>query len=221
MSSFWLNTPSILLNKDHIAELWPKSEYNLERKLNSITRIVISLGFLGYFITKSIKIPVSAMVTLVIIVIIYNTQKSKSNSQNIKSQEGFSSVKLESNNLEKHKIHKNNFTAPTKQNPLMNVSLPEIKYNPQRKPAAPAFNPAVEKKINDKAGNVGVDPRLFKDLGDKLDFENSMRQFHSMPNTKIPNDQEAFAKFCYGDMPSCKDGDSLQCEKNNTRWTNY
>ena len=103
----------------------------------------------------------------------------------------------------------------------MNVSLPEIKYNPKRKPAAPSFNPEVEKDINKKAGNVGIDPRLFKDLGDKLDFENSMRQFHSTPNTSIPNDQEAFAKFCYGDMPSCKDGDSLQCEKNNPRWTNY
>ena len=41
-----------------------------------------------------------------------------------------------------------------------------------------------------------------------------MRQFHTMPNTKIPNDQNAFAKFCYGDMKSCKDGDDL-CTRNN------
>ena len=218
MSSFWLKTPSVLLNKKHITELWPDSKYNLERKLNSITRIVILLGFLGYFITKSIKIPVSAIATLVIIVIIYNTQ-SKSNLKNVKEE--FSGINKKISNLKPSKISKNDFTQPTKQNPLMNVSLPEIKYNPTRKPAAPAFNPVVEKEINDKAGNVGIDPRLFKDLGDKLDFENSMRQFHSMPNTKIPNDQEAFAKFCYGDMPSCKDGDSLQCEKKNSRWTNY
>ena len=58
MSSFWLNNPSILLNKDKITELWPKNSYNLERKLNSITRIVILLGFLGrmdevlYFIER-------------------------------------------------------------------------------------------------------------------------------------------------------------------------
>ena len=216
MPSFWLKTPSILLNKNYITELWPDSKYNLERKLNSITRIVILLGFLGYFITKSIKIPLSAIATLVIIIIIYKTQ---SNLKNVKEE--FSGINKKISNLKPNKISKNDFTQPTKQNPLMNVSLPEIKYNPTRKPAAPAFNPAVEKKINNKAGNVGIDPRLFKDLGDKLDFENSMRQFHSMPNTKIPNDQEAFAKFCYGDMPSCKDGDSLQCEKKNSRWTNY
>tara|TARA_B110000285_G_scaffold147345_1_gene164450 strand:+ start:1074 stop:1739 length:666 start_codon:yes stop_codon:yes gene_type:complete len=221
MSSFWLNNPSILLNKDKITELWPKNSYNLERKLNSITRIVILLGFLGYFITRSIKIPISAIAALVAIVIIYNTQKKKHLLP--KAKEGFISNLQGLNNtiLEKYKEEKNNFTQPTKQNPLMNVSLPEIKYNPKRKPAAPSFNPEVEKSINKKAGNVGIDPRLFKDLGDKLDFENSMRQFHSTPNTSIPNNQEAFAKFCYGDMPSCKDGDSLQCEKNNPRWTNY
>ena len=77
MSSFWLNNPSILLNKDKITELWPKNSYNLERKLNSITRIVILLGFLGYFITRSVKIPISAIAALVAIVIIYNTQKKK------------------------------------------------------------------------------------------------------------------------------------------------
>ena len=42
-----------------------------------------------------------------------------------------------------------------------------------------------------------------------------MRNFYAMPNTQIPNNQKDFAMFCYGNMPSCKDGDSLQCSKNN------
>ena len=40
-----------------------------------------------------------------------------------------------------------------------------------------------------------------------------MRNFHSMPNTTIPNNQKGFAEFCYGNMQSCKDGDSEQCNK--------
>ena len=44
-----------------------------------------------------------------------------------------------------------------------------------------------------------------------------MRNFHSMPNTTIPNGQKAFAEFCYGNMPSCKDGDNEQCSKINRR----
>ena len=217
MTSFWLNDPSVLLNKDQITEIWPSGSNSLERKLNSITRIVILLGFLGFLITRSIRIPVSALITLVIIVIMYNVQTKKDKKKHLSetiSKEGFTNPSF-------YKMKKDNFTAPTKQNPLMNVTLPEIKYNPKRKPAAPSFNPQVEKEINEKAGNVGINPKLFRDLGDKLDFENSMRQFHSMPNTKIPNDQEAFAKFCYGDMPSCKEGDGLQCVKDNSRWINY
>ena len=30
----------------------------------------------------------------------------------------------------------------------MNVLIPQIYYDPKRKPAAPAFNPSVEKEIN-------------------------------------------------------------------------
>ena len=40
-----------------------------------------------------------------------------------------------------------------------------------------------------------------------------------MPNTTNPNDQKAFAKFCYGDMKSCKEdaceGFMKSCKENN------
>ena len=76
-----------------------------------------------------------------------------------------------------------------------------------------------EKKINRKAGNVGPDPRLFLDLGDSISFEQSMRNFYSTPNTKVCNDQTAFAKYLYGEMPSCKEGNEFQCMKDNYRYT--
>ena len=31
-----------------------------------------------------------------------------------------------------------------------------------------------------------------------------MRNFHTMPNTKIPNEQRRFAEFCYGNMAFVK-----------------
>ena len=108
---------------------------------------------------------------------------------------------------------KSSFKHPTKRNPLMNVLLPEIQYDPQRKAAAPAFNPVVEKTINAKV----ADPKLFLDLGDNIAFDASMRNFYSTAATTIPNDQTAFAEFCYGTMPSCRGGDYLQCSKNNYR----
>ena len=102
---------------------------------------------------------------------------------------------------------------PTKKNPLMNVLMTEYSENPKRQQAAPAYNELVEEEVNEKA--QAQDKKLFKNLGDNLSFENSMRNFYAMPNTKIPNNQKDFALFCYGNMPSCKEGDALQCTKNN------
>jgi len=216
-NAFWLNDPTILFNKEYITEIWPTGKMTLEAKLNAITRVVILLSILGYLVTRSFKIPISAIVTIVILVIIYKTQKKnklKEAYQNLSVQEEIIKGQLNQN-------VQGPFTQPNPANPLMNVLLPEIKDNPTRKAAAPSFNPVVEKEINNSAGNVGIDPRLFVDLGDKLSFENSMRQFYPTANTRVPNDQTAFAEFCYGNMPSCKEGDGLQCIKDNPRWINY
>jgi len=208
MVSFWLENPNTLLNKNYVTEIWPSNDFDLARKLNAITRLIIILTILGYFLTKSVYIPVSAIISLVVLVIIYKTKIKTEN-------EGFTSsfkkrdeaVKDLDNLLQKE------FTMPTKKNPLMNVLMNEYSENPTREQAAPAYNELVEEEVNEKAQYQ--DKKLFKNLGDNLSFENSMRNFYAMPNTKIPNNQKDFALFCYGNMPSCKEGDALQCTKNN------
>jgi len=206
VSVFWLDNPSILFNKKKIIELWPQSEYSLECKLNAITRLVILLTILGYLFTRNIKILITGIITLGIVIILYKTQRNKKKISKKVLKEGFTSPEL-------YESVKSSFMKPTQKNPLMNVLLPEIQYNPQRKPAAPTFNPTVEKNINKKV----ADPRLFLDLGDNIAFDQSMRNFYATANTTIPNDQKSFAEFCYGSMQSCKDGDYLQCSKNNYR----
>ena len=127
---------------------------------------------------------------------------------------------------------KSNFTEPNAGNPLMNVLLTEIDDNPNRKMAAPAFHPVVEKDLNKStkdmvAANFNdptIDERLFKDLGDNFNFDKSMRQFYANPSTTVPNDQQGFAEFCYADMISCRDitNNELACTRNMPpRWTNY
>jgi len=206
MTNFWLENPNVLLNKNYITEIWPNSNFDLARKLNAITRIIIIMAILGYFLTKSSYIPISAVVSLVVLVIIYKSKGKDS------IKEGFKNEFLEPDK-ELDKVLQKEFTMPTKKNPVMNVLMNEYKENPHRKPAAPAYNDTVHKEINENA--TTQDKRLFKNLGDNLSFENSMRNFYAMPNTQIPNNQKDFAEFCYGNMPSCKDGDYFQCEKNN------
>ena len=113
------------------------------------------------------------------------------------------------------------------------VKSVENNGDPNRKPAPPAFNPNAEKEINEKTkdavaimnnDNPGIKDKLFKDLGDSFLFDKSfMRNFYSTSNTKVPNDQDSFAKFLYGDMNSCKDiwsndkNHEFACEKGNYR----
>jgi hypothetical protein len=103
------------------------------------------------------------------------------------------------------------------------------KINPEKKPAMPAFNSNVNAQILTEAkqlvaeanpGQPDISDKLFKGLGEQLAFEQSLRNFNSNPSTTIPNDQGAFADFCYGSMVSCKEGNEFACARNLSRYTN-
>ena len=59
--------------------------------------------------------------------------------------------------------------------------------------------------------------KLLRDFGDELTLEQSIGRGYSMPNTQIPNDRELFEQFIYGNMKSCKEGNSVACAQNNSR----
>ena len=108
MVSFWLENPNALLNKQHITEIWPNSDFDLGRKLNAITRLIIILAILGYFLTKSIYIPVSALVSIIVLVIIFKTKNKK--------EEGFVGTfkKRDAALHEIGQVLEKEFTLPTK-----------------------------------------------------------------------------------------------------------
>jgi hypothetical protein len=220
---FWTTEPKILFNSENINQIYPNENMTIEQKLNAISRLIILLTFLGYLITQTFKIVITGIITLGIIIILYNVRNSGKPTKN-KIVENFSSV-----NSKYYDIMKPNFTSPTDKNPIMNVLLTEISDNPNRKQAAPSFNKEVEKLINGKTEEFvskefkdpNIDQRLFRDLGDAFEFDQSMRSFYATPNTKIPNDQTAFADFLYGDMISCKEGNALACTRDNPRYNLY
>ena len=203
-NSFWLENPNVLLNKNYITEIWPQDNFDLDRKLNSITRLILILAILGFLFTKSSYIIVSAAVSIVVLVMIH---KSKSASK----KEGMANLDVKLNKEDFEELLNEEFTMPTKKNPFMNVLIGEYKENPKRKPAAPIYN---EEVLDDATKKSRKDERLYKNLGDNLTFQNSLRNFYSTANTSIPNNQKDFANFCYGNMPSCKEGDEFMCEKN-------
>lgn len=223
MTTFWTKDPTILFKREYISQLYPVSTMSPEEKLNAVTRLVILLTILGYLITQTMKIVVTGLVTLAALVLLYNINKGK------KTSSGKQKVIEKFENMSCYDVFKNSYTKPTSANPAMNVLLTEINDNPNRFQAAPAYNKEVGKEIDKTTqkmveknfGDKNIDERLFKDLADAFDFDNSMRTFYATANTKIPNDQDAFAEFCYGDMISCKEGNGFACVKDNYRYTNY
>ena len=220
---FWLNEPTILFNKKHITEIWPNPNMSNMEKLNAISRFVIIASLLGYLITLNMGIIFVGIITLAVIAILYHVQSNKIIADE-KAKELPPKIKESFTNAILYNEVKDDYTSPKENNPMMNVLLPEISYNPTRNEAAPAFNSEVEKNINNSTKDYVVDSsfsdestkqkeyikrKLFSDLGDSYTFDYSMRNFYTNPNTTIPNDQEGFANFCFGDMISAKEGNEF------------
>ena len=47
-TTFWINNPMILFQKENINQLWPKDTMTSDEKLNAITRLVIILTILDF-----------------------------------------------------------------------------------------------------------------------------------------------------------------------------
>jgi len=213
-NTLWLNNPIILVDKNTITQLWPMENMTREQKINAITRLVILLTLIGFLFLNNIKILITGIIALIILLFTYYILNKNANLNNVK--ETFS-------NEEMYEKVKHNFTNPTTINPIMNILLPEIQDNPNRLEAAPSYNKAVKNIINEETkefivnnfeNNENIKKNLFNNQADNFEFEQSMRQFYTTANTRVPNNQKEFARFCYGNMASCKDGDVEMCLKN-------
>lgn len=206
-SHYWTNDPKELVREFAII---PSPDMSLEGKSNAAARLIIICTAIAFAAFPRPSILITGVACLMALALMTKHLSQEETQRKIKTQakEGFQ-------DMGKKELQTVGFTQPTTKNPLMNVLLPEIGTDPTRAPAAPSYNAVVETDINSKTqeavmANFGndknIDKRLFKDLGDSLGFDRSMLTFNSTANTQIPNDQEGFAKFCYGDMKSGKDG---------------
>ena len=133
-------------------------------------------------------------------------------------------------NLKFQKKKLEDFHPISPDNPMGNVMPGDYLENPERKSAAPSYDKTVtdsinnvtKKMLNEKnSSNSKFEQKLFRDLGDNYKFEESMMNFYTTPSSQIPNNQGEFAKFCYGNMPSCKEGNEFACSKKDLRYINY
>ena len=209
---FWGSNPNIILQSDYVTELFPVESMTYEQKLNAITRGIV--------------------VSILTILSIYLLQLHQERENNKKKTIEEKFVNPADDVLKSKSILRDAsvFDAPDSSNPFGNTLVTDYQYNPNKKPAPPAFNESVNEKILAQAKTLvkelnpdqpDISDKLFKDLGEQYVFEQSLRQFTSNPSTTVMNDQTGFADFCYGSMTSCKEGNLFACARNLPRHLNY
>lgn len=212
----WIDDPTILLKHSELSKLWPCSSDRIE-KFNTTTRLILALTIIGYLIMNRWGILILGVIAIGTLSYIYIT--------NDKKLEGFVDTAEPDSKIDPSLI------VPTQENPLMNVMPADIIDNPERTKANNSYNREISNEINetvqdfvvkDFGDDEKVREKLYRDIGDTWEFEQSMRTWYTTPNTQIPNDQKSFTEFCFGDMKSCKDGDVISCTAPGSmppRWT--
>ena len=147
-TNFWTQDPSVLIDKDQVFELWPTSFMSYNQKLNALTRIIIILSLLGYFVFGSLKSITTGFVVVFLIVMLKagsmsNMTESFMNGDLFNVEDEIQ--ENEENDAIKKKITE--YKKPTTNNPLGNVLLTEIHDNPTRKSAPPAFYDSITDEI--------------------------------------------------------------------------
>ena len=231
---FWFDNPNILFDKNYFFEFFPIEPMSYNQKLNAITRLIIILSIIGFVLSRSIRILIISGITIFAIFLFhYYHEKEKKKNETKKivldKIENFDNPAMAYLKETGNTIPTDVFDVPNPSNPFSNVLITDYDYNPNKKPAPPAFNTSVNNNILKQAKQLVLNAnpdqpdladKLFKDLGEQYVFEQSLRPFHSNPSTTIPNDQGAFAEFCYGGMISCKEGNKFACARNLSRHIN-
>jgi len=216
---FWTNDPTVLFNKEYLFELWPTTNMCYEQKLNAITRLVILITILGFISTTSTRILVVGFLTLAVIFALFSMRKQKITNQML--NEGFNVQGNEVtgmfdknhasyvNPVTLDTVLKTEFKEGTKKNPFSNVLLTQINDDPERKSAPPSFNVDVDEDITSNVkkavqmmnpGIKNTNKQLYGDLWQQFELDQSNRAFFSTANTRVENDQSAYAQFLYNDL---------------------
>ena len=227
---FWVNNPNVLFQKEYIFEFYPTEKMSHNQKLNTITRVIILLSIILFLITRNIWVLLVSAITIFSIYLYYKKDFTEKEKRIL--EEGYDNptqVYLK-NNGKPIPPKTNLFQIPDTKNPFSNILIPDYEYNPEKKPAPPCSNEIVNTVILEQAKNLvkeqnqgqpDITEKLFKNLNEELNFEQSLRPFHSTTNTTIPNDQAGFIDFCYGNSISCKEGNLFACARNTSHYTLY
>lgn len=202
MENIWYQDPVNFITQDNFFAIWPSKEMSFTEQLNSLMRFSLYFALIVFLIKKDPNI-----LFIPIFMGIFTYYIFMVDSKNKKTDKEM----MENMNIEKDSVTGKPCYKPSSENPFMNILMTDYVKNPSRAPAC-TMNNKLKKQVNKY-----FDANLFRDVDDIFHKNASDRQFYTTPNTTIPNDQTAFAKWLYQLGPTCKEGNGDVCYKNASR----
>lgn len=200
---FWYDDINIIFNKDKLLEFIPLNDLTLEEKLNSLVRFSLYFSVLMTIIKKDYRYIYVALTVMGVTYLVYNKYKEtfENKKENILNDKG----EALKNNLECDK--------PKENNPLMNTLLTD---DFKTKKQACTINKEVSKDIDNKFYS-----KLYASGDNLYNSRIDQRQFYSMPNTQVPNNQGDFARWLYSTPVSCEIGEDILLKQQRSCNINY
>jgi hypothetical protein len=191
----WYEDPGAFLTYSNYLYVLPTQEMTTEEKLNALVRFFLYLGVALALIRSDYRYIFFGIIVAILSIPLYQNEKNQ-----MEKAEKF----LEEKNLD---VVNNKVCArSTIDNPFMNPTVADYTYYPGRPAACDIDNPKVQTMVQ-----KNFYTRLFRDSDDLYDKEGSARQFYTVPGGTIPNDQGAFADWCYGHGATCRQGAGDEC----------
>ena len=187
------------ITPENYMNFFPRDDMSTDEKINSVMRFMLYFSVVLYVFNRSVRIfYILALCGLLSYVV------SEMNLDGL----GPRREKYINNSSDKRYSRRNRrCTKPSKLNPFMNVLMTDYKDNADRPKACDVDSARVRKSMK-----TNFEHDLYRNVDDVFDRNYSYRQFYTTPNTTIPNDQEAFAKWLYlNEEATCKEGNGHQC----------
>ena len=204
-NNIWFSNINLLFSKDNLFKIVPTSKMSMGEKINTITRFALYLSILLYLTSGNYLYFYIILITAVSSYLLY-VFKGKEFFDDELLDDNANNSDYNDNDNDNDNSNTNNVLKdcqkPTKENPLMNPLIGDNPY--KNKEACNIENNTVLENIDKKFCD-----RLYQNTSNIFSNRNNQQRFYSMPNTRIPNDQTAFANWLYKTPVSCASGDSM------------
>ena len=216
-TTYWLENPKILFDKQYISEVWPSDDMTYTEKMNTLCRLIIYLTLFGLVFFRKLSILIIGLAILAVFTYLYNKKmlngdgvdlnnnEEKSNSNNNLSKNKDNKTKEEFTNMKPWKDNEvilEDVAVVNNKNPLNNHLVSDSKGAETK-----------VKKNNKKIVNnnllidaVRENSEKMNDINIKNNLENNVVMDRSMITyNKVPDYDNATIKYLIGNSAYVKD----------------